>query len=341
MPLKNIDKIGVSVVIVTYNGVERLKPTIEHLINQKDISFEWEVLLVDNNSTDGTADFVKKLWDTQASSCKLRIVSEPKPGQSAARERGIKESNYQYLLFCDDDNWLNENYVKAAFEIINSAENIAAVGGIGIMEYEQDFTPPTWLKPFERSYGTTAQGIEDGDTTNWKGCLYTAGTILNRKWIGKLYNLGFSSSLKGRIGTSLTGGEDIELTYALKLIGGKLFYSSKMHFKHFMPKQRITWDYLKRLWNSFGYSDYIISCYPNYFHKKTTKTFIVELLHTIRDWRYLYFKAKRENAQEGDKILLDIERLKGKLNALLFARQQFLKSQNTLETLLKNSRNAE
>ncbi|OJV31426.1 MAG: hypothetical protein BGO32_03390 [Bacteroidetes bacterium 37-13] len=341
MPLKNIDKIGVSVVIVTYNGVERLKPTIEHLINQKDISFEWEVLLVDNNSTDGTADFVKKLWDTQASSCKLRIVSEPKPGTMYARQKGIQEANYRYILYCDDDNWLNQDYVKTAFDIISKDKQIAAVGGIGIMKYETGFIPPKWIEPYERHYGTGPQGKEDGNITNSKGCLYTAGAILDRQWLNLLYSKGFVSCLKGRDGKSLVAGEDTELTYGLRLIGGELYYSSKMHFQHAMPKQRITWDYLKRLWNSFGYSDYIISCYPNYFHKKTTKTFIVELLHTIRDWRYLYFKAKRENAQEGDKILLDIERLKGKLNALLFARQQFFKSQNTLETLLKNSRNAE
>lgn len=339
MTLQNLDKIGISVVIVTYNGSNRIIPTLEHLVAQKNINFPWEILLVDNNSTDNIIDITRDFFLGKSAPPNYRIVKEPTPGTMHARRKGIEEAQYRYLLYCDDDNWLNENYVKTAFEIIKNDENIAALGGIGVMEYEEGFTPPEWFKPYERNYGCTAQGKTDGDTTNDKGCLYTAGGLLDRKWLNKLYSLGFISSLIGRDGKSLAAGEDTELTFALKLIGGKLHYSSQMHFKHFMPKERINWEYLKKLWNAFGYSDYIISCYLNHFHKKPMRSFLIELLHTLKDWRYLYFKAKKENAKEGDEIYLSIERIKGKLNALLFARQQIFKSKSTLETILKNSNN--
>lgn len=341
MRLKNLDKIGISIVIVTYNGSNRIIPTLEHLSAQKNIDFAWEILVVDNNSTDNTTDITREFFLDKSSPPNYRIITEPTPGTMHARKKGIEEAHYRYILYCDDDNWLNESYVKTAFEIIRESEDIAAVGGIGIMEYEEGFTPPEWFKPYERNYGCKAQGKTDGDTTNDKGCLYTAGGLLDRKWLDKLYSLGFTSSLTGRDGKSLAAGEDTELTFALKLIGGKLYYSSKMHFKHFMPKQRISWDYLKRLWYSFGSADYTISSYPNYFNKRRTKFFFLELLEEFGTLLSLYIKLKLRSGKEGDRIYLDIERTKGKLHSMLYARKQFLKSQSMVKFLLKNNHSYE
>ena len=69
-------EIGVSVVIVTYNGKSRLSETLKHLALQQSVECPWEVLLIDNNSTDGTAQFAKEYWEGLVSNISLRIILE-------------------------------------------------------------------------------------------------------------------------------------------------------------------------------------------------------------------------------------------------------------------------
>jgi glycosyltransferase involved in cell wall biosynthesis len=337
-PLKNLSKPGVSVVIITHNGENRLLPTLEHLACQENLTFSWEILIIDNNSNDNTKHILQRFRDEKKDKLNVRIVNEEKQGQAFARNRGIQEAAYQYILFCDDDNWLDKNYVEVAYSIICSDERIAAVGGEGFMEYEPGFTPPNWIKPYERNYGTGPQGAEDGDTTNSKGCLYTAGTILDRQWLDKLYRFGFVPSLKGRDGKSLIGGEDTEITYALKLIGGKLYYSSKMRFKHYMPKNRINWQYLRKLWRSFGYSDYILSPYTDYFLSKPPKVFLKYFLNRLRDLRFLYFQEFKKGFPEGSKETLTRERIMGELRAMIFANNKYRQTKEMIVNLESQSK---
>lgn len=335
--LLHLDRVGVSVVIVTYNGREKIMPTLMHLAKQKGIDFEWEVLLIDNNSTDNTAQIALEFCETNHKPFTLRILKEQKPGTMYARHKGMLECKYRYMLYCDDDNWLNDLYVKTAFDIISQDSGIAAVGGLGIIEYEQGFTPPNWMvETYERSFGTGSQGENDGDITHLKGSLYTAGAIFDRLWLDKLYSLGYTSSLKGRDGKSLVAGEDTELTLALKLIGGKLYYSSQMHFKHLMPKERIKWTYLKHLWNGFGYSNYIVSPYKNIFEPTGRIGFFKRFLGTLKRLVVLYYKSIFKTVVEGNKVLLMIELEKGTLKAMIFAHRK-IKSNQRMVKLLSSS----
>lgn len=334
MPLKNLDRLGVSVVLCVYNSKQRIVSTLQHLSQQQGIFFAWEVLLVDNNSSDNTSDIALATWNASKSPCDLRIIKEPRAGTMHARHRGIVESKYRYLLFCDDDNWLNPLYVKTAFEIIHNDPGIAAVGGCGILEFESHFNPPKWVENFKKTFGAGPQGKMDGDTTHGKGCLYTAGAILDRVWLARLYSFGFESSLKGRDGKSLVAGEDTELTYALKLIGGKLFYSSKLHFKHFMPSGRITWPYVKRMWRSFGYSDFLISPYVMHFKNRRRRAFAVIILQRIIAIAKPFRRAASKLFSEGDTNVLQYERALGEFKAAVFNYRTFLRNQQMVTKLL-------
>lgn len=320
---------GVSVVIVTYNGSERLLPTLTHLAKQKNIDFVIEIILVDNNSNDGTSEKAQQIWEELNSPYTLRIVNEKQPGTMFARKRGINESKYRYMLYCDDDNWLSEDYVSTAYHIISQDNQIAAVGGKGIMEYEHDFKVPDWMKEYEHNFGTGAQGKKDGDTTNDKGCLYTAGAIIDLKWLDKLYGLGFSSSLKGRDGKTLVAGEDTELMYALRIIGGKLYYSSKMTFKHYMPAARINWEYLKKLWLGFGMADFILYPYANYFNNRKNPTVLWLLMTTIKQLLKLMLKRFMNKYTVGDRNELLYIKKKGFLMSVL-------KNKNLYKKVIKN-----
>lgn len=309
---------GVSVVIVTYNGSQKLLPTLTYLSKQKNIVFNFEVLLVDNNSNDGTSKKAQEIWTSLGAPFKLRIVSEKMPGTMFARKKGIDESMYRYILYCDDDNWFCSDYVVNAYNIIKESDSIAAVGGKGIIEFEKGIKIPSWFAPYEKNYGTGAQGKKDGDTTNDKGCLYTAGAIIDKIWLQKLYSKGFKSVLKGRDGKSLVAGEDTELTYALRIIGGKLYYSSKMTFKHFMPSNRINWKYLKKLWFTFGIGGFVLSPYNNYFANKDNPKSLKLFKHYSKIVLVLAIKLLLAKKYDGDIRQLEFVKNKGQLKALLF-----------------------
>ena len=291
--------LGVSVVIVTLNGKQRLLPTLEHLAKQEDIHFNWEVLLIDNNSNDGTAEFAQEFWNREMRPCDLRIYIENKKGQLQARNAGFEQASFRYVLFCDDDNSFSSNYVKIAYEYIRKNNGIAAVGGNGIPQFELGFTLSDWVKPQIRFLGCGPQGEASSDTTFDRGCLYTAGAIIDRLWIDRLRESGFQPKLTGRIGNSLIGGEDTELTYALKAMGGVLHYCEAMTFQHVIPAKRLTLDYFKRLYKAMGYSDFILEYY--YFPRKSLM--FTWLLSTLLIVKYAIQKAIRRHEPSKQTIL--------------------------------------
>lgn len=313
--LNGLDSPGISIVIVTYNGSSRIVPTLKHIVNQKNVYFNWELIVVDNNSTDDTIKIVKSYWENEKVQVPLIIKQEQRQGTMYARENGIKSSSYRYILFCDDDNWLNSDYLKIAYETITKSSECAALGGKGEISYPRDMIVPAWIKPFENNYGAGAQGQEN----KFSSCLYTAGLIVDRKWLNLLYKAGFVSSLKGRDDKSLVAGEDTELTYALKSIGGKLIYSPKLQFYHYMPPRRLDWSYLQQLYQAFGFAEFILLPYKEssskVIYNKLFKREIRNIKRIIElSLKYLFIKSK-----PGMKEVLEKQKRIGELKAFFKA----------------------
>jgi len=328
-----LSNIGVSVVICVYNGKDRIKQTLWHLANQKNIDFAWEVLIIDNNSTDGTAGIAMDYWTQLNQPCPLRIIKESKPGTMYARKTGIITAGFRYLLYCDDDNWLGEQYLKTAFDLIVANESFSVIGGQGVLEYEQGCVVPKWIEKYKHYYGCGPQGKQDGDTTNDKGCLYTAGAIIDRRWMDKLYKKGFTSLLKGRDGKTLAAGEDTELTYALVLIGSRIGYSSMLCFKHFMPSNRLNWDYFTKLCTGVGYSNFLLRPYnnknfkPAYF-KDAIITFLLQIKYSLK---FLLSKQK-----EGNMYGVYAYQFKGQLKCIKIAKPIHKQMNIIIERLKSN-----
>lgn len=327
LKLKGLGNSGVSVVIVCYNSRGRLRYTLEHLSKQAKIDFRWEVVLVDNASSDDTASVAREIWLESGDVAPLSIVQELRPGTMYARRKGMMEAQYRYILFCDDDNWLSPYYLKKAYDIISQGESVAAAGGMGIFAFE-DEQVPGWVTRFQHNFAVGPQGRQDGDTTLDKGCLYTAGTILDKVWLDKLYNeYGFVSTMKGRDGKSLMAGEDTELTYALRLIGGRLYYSSELQFRHYMPSGRLRWKYLRNLNTSMGRSDFLLYPYTEFFRDGKTNQPVWKLVAV----RFIFLMRAAFNAlasafRAGSPAVLRYERAKGEIVAILFNMEQMKRS---------------
>ena len=246
----------ISVIICCFNSATRITPTLEHLAKQKNIPLSnWEVILVDNSSTDNTAVKAQSVWNSfEAEKPSFRIVSELTPGLSAARKKGITASLFEYVLFCDDDNWLDENYLNIALRIMQLNPQIGALGGTGYPVFEGEEPPYFWVNQFH-ALAVGNQSKIDGDITDERGVLYGAGMVLNKAAYGELKEkYQFNFILTGRIGNNLVSSEDHELCLALKKIGYRIFYSQSLKFQHYIPKNRTTIDYYKKLFFGFGKS---------------------------------------------------------------------------------------
>lgn len=238
----------ISVIICCYNSANRIGNTLLALANQVEIAqaCDWEVLVVDNNCSDETVAVARRIWSRR--DVPLRFVHESTPGQAFARRRGIKESTGEFIVFCDDDNWLSQKYLRSAYEIMVSHPDVALVGGRGIASFEGD--GPTWFAENQKYFACGEQGANSGPV----GHLYGAGFILRRSAFENIESLGFVSLLSGRTGKQLACGEDIELCFALRLAGWGLWYENALEFFHWMPKERMTSDYLYRLALGVGIS---------------------------------------------------------------------------------------
>jgi len=254
---------GVSVIICCFNSANRLAPTLQHLVNQKGIALSlWEVILIDNCSTDHTAEKAAELWlSFTCEKPNFKIVAELTPGLSSAREKGIIESYFDYVLFCDDDNWLDENYLSIAANIIQSNPGIGALGGTGAPVFEKNEPPYFWVNQYH-TLATGEQSTIDGDITDERGVLYGAGMVLNKSAYNQLKEkFQFQFQVSDRINNTLLSSGDHELCLALKKIGYKIFYSRQLKFKHYIPESRTTITYYKKLFYGFGVSYAMLHVY--------------------------------------------------------------------------------
>jgi len=233
---------GVSVIICTYNGAQRLPKTLRHLANQvTPPGLPWEVIVVDNNSNDNTFDAVNTEWASYNTAIAFTLAKQPKPGVSFAREMGIELSKYGYLIQCDDDNWLAENYVAKVFELLERNPQIGIVGGIAVGAFET--TPPDWFDKFSTSYAV-GQRKNESMPINW---LASAGVGIRKEALTKLKSVNFHHILSGRKGKNLLAGDDLELCAAINAVGYMVYFSTELSFVHYMTANRLTWSYFKKM----------------------------------------------------------------------------------------------
>ncbi|MCU0383360.1 MAG: glycosyltransferase family 2 protein [Cyclobacteriaceae bacterium] len=274
---------GVSVIICAYNSVSKLEKTLWHLVNQKtNAELNWEVILVDNASTDNTALNAKKIWVEYQIPIPLSVIEEKKPGLSFARHAGITNSKYDFVLLCDDDNHLEENYVQQGFQLLIENKTVAALGGRG--KIISDVVIPEWFERYKYNYACYSQGDDNVRIDKQVKSLYGAGLFIRKEIYQELFAQNFKHILSDRIGKKLISGGDTELTFAFRIKGYDLAYSSLLQFDHFMPANRLTERYLFELIKSQAYSAAQLRVY-DFIFKNSSPT----VLHWIKDCMYQTF----------------------------------------------------
>ncbi len=294
-----------TVAIPTYNGENRLPQVLEKLQAQVGIdNLTWEIVIVDNNSTDGTAKLIQEYQANWQHLANLRYCLEPQQGAAFARHRAIIEAKSQIVGFLDDDNlpfptWILEAY---KFAIANSQAGAIASQIHGNFEIE----PPENLKSLLFYLAITERGDQPHIfEPNRKGFPPSAGLVVRRNaWKD---NVPAKLFLVGRVGNSMLGSEDAEALFYIHKAGWEIWYNPAMEAEHIIPSWRLEKNYLISLMRGVGFARYHLRMLLLKAWQRPFASFI----YILNDFRKLaiYFLRHRTEINSNIYTACEMERL--------------------------------
>lgn len=304
-------KKGFSIILCSFNGKERLQKTLEHIIKLKIPSGLYaELIFVDNRSTDGTFEFVENFLNNYGGQLEYFLLKESKPGKAYALEKALNEAKFSYGLICDDDNWLDTDYLINAKLILDEFPDVGLIGGKSFGVFEKD--PPDWFPKVENVFIIGDQAKEEGYFDQYKDFVWGAGMVFRMEIWEKLQSTGFRF-ITGKNVTKAVG-EDTEFSMISKFLGYRFYYSKALILRHFMPKERLNWFVAKKYCEGFGLTGPYYTFYKKIFLKGKSLTFLeieIEILKRILlVILNLYSLNKKKSNKEGDlKLLKYIDKL--------------------------------
>ncbi len=282
---------GVSVVLCCYNSTQYIEPTLRSLINQQvKTRTPWEVIIVDNNSSDNLSDYLSTF---QNQGLNYKYLLEQSQGILFARLAGIRAAKYEYVLFCDDDNWLKPNYIQVAFEFISDPNNanIAAIGGTGKAVTDKGVDLPSWFNEHQRKFAVGPQAYNHGVLTLGKE-LWSAGMIFRRSLYLNIAESGVKHILVGRRKSEMSSGEDTEICLWFQLAGYDLYYNPMLKFKHHIRTERLSNDYLGQLTKGINSQNTVINAYREMVRYHVGMSGIQRFVQICTSIAYYFFPTK-------------------------------------------------
>jgi len=233
-----------SIIIPTFNRCAALERTLNSLIKIDSGKENYEVLIVDNGSTDGTSAMIEGF----RSRLQCRVISEPTPGLLSARHRGAIESARDICVFIDDDVRLDPGWLNALQDAFTDP-SIVLVGGPSRPLFEVN--PPPWLKAF--------QSVEEAGTLCVPLSLFDGGDKV--KEIDPIYIFGLNfairretlfaqggfhpDSLPGPL-QRYQGDGETGLSMKIKRSGLRALYHPNAAVRHEVSASRLTEAYFTR-----------------------------------------------------------------------------------------------
>ncbi|MGK7872357.1 MAG: hormogonium polysaccharide biosynthesis glycosyltransferase HpsE [Xenococcaceae cyanobacterium] len=235
-----------TVAIPTYNGADRLPTVLEHLKCQIDTEgISWEILVVDNNSNDHTAEVVQKHQVNWSSSAILRYCFEPKQGLTYARQCAVEQAQGLYVGFLDDDNFPASNWVIAAYSFGQNNRLVGAFGGKIQGKFENDIPPESLSQVANylaiRQYGSIPKRFDPKTLQLPAG----AGLVIRKEaWLRCVP--------PPTRGINCRGGDDYSISLHLHKHGWQIWYNPEMEIEHYIPANRIEKKYLSGIAYCYG-----------------------------------------------------------------------------------------
>ena len=237
-----------SIIISTYNNAQSLLRTLHSVAEQECDKSRWECVVVNNASTDNTQAVVEE-FIAQHPELNLRIVNESQQGLSYARNCGIAESKGQILVFIDDDETVNTEFVSAYLDLFN---NHGAFIGAGAVKACYDSARPKWMSHYTEKMIANPIDLGDKVVTITSTVTPAGGNMAFNREVFSLYG-GFNTSL-GRKGSELLGGEENDIFGRIRSLGERVFYAPNAIVYHHIADSKLTPEYFDKLSYGVGVS---------------------------------------------------------------------------------------
>jgi len=213
----------------------------------------WECLLIDNASAERLAEHVDLHWHPNS-----RIVRENRLGLTQARLRGFRETQADIIVYVDDDNVLDSEYLMLVLAAFRNDPALGAVGGKSIPRYE--IKPPDWIHVFEMSLACRDLGEsplyaewEVGNPADriYPDCAPVGAGMAVRREVMAAYARNVASDPNrarlDRAGSSLASSGDNDIVMSALADGWRVAYLPKLTLQHLIPAKRLTRSYLAQL----------------------------------------------------------------------------------------------
>jgi glycosyltransferase involved in cell wall biosynthesis len=237
----------ISVVIPTHNRSTRLGGAIRSVLEQDAAGIPFELLVVDNGSTDATRQTVEAL-----AAAPLRYVFERQVGLCHARNTGWRAAAGRYVAYLDDDALAEPGWLRAIADAFETAAGVGVVGGR--VEPIWEAARPAWLSD-EIALGLTI--------VDWARSPHII-TDLRRQWLvganmavraAVLREVGGFHPSLDRVGSRMLSSGDVYLQKRAMARGYRCLYVPAMAVRHAVPASRLAKGWFRRRYYSQGLSD--------------------------------------------------------------------------------------
>ena len=233
-----------SVILPTYNRVGRLRRAIEALLHQAGDPAAYEVLVVDNNCSDGTAEFLAGIDDPR-----IHVIAEKRQGLSYARNAGLSAARAPIIAFTDDDVEVAPDWVSTVIAALHGHPELDGVGGRVLPAWEG--RRPHWLT---RAHWAPLALQDHGDCRRIFDSHNPIGLIgANVAFRARVFDrVGVFSPDVQRVGDGIGSTEDHELLTRLYEAGGRMLYTPRLLVRAVVQADRYERGYHRRWHEGHG-----------------------------------------------------------------------------------------
>lgn len=250
--------VAISVIICTHNPrPDYFRRCLDALRAQTLSRDRWELVAVDNRSDEPVADRADVSWPRP-----VRFIREERLGLTPARLRAIRETRGNLLVFVDDDNVLDDDFLETAVRVAEENPFLGSWSGQCRPGFEEP--PPEWTR---RYWGNLV--IREFDRDVWSNLPHLpqsmpcgAGLCLRREVAQRylfLHQSGKRSFQLDRTGESVISGGDNDLAACACDIGLGIGLIASLKLTHLIPPERLTEDYLVRLAEGIYFSAVVLA----------------------------------------------------------------------------------
>jgi glucosyl-dolichyl phosphate glucuronosyltransferase len=246
-PATNGAAFDITAIVCTYNRSALLKESLSRIVAQQAEGLRYEVIVVDNNSTDDTRQVVESFAVSHP--CPIHYLCERRQGVSYARNAGIAASRAPVLAFFDDDVLVSPDWLARIKQALDANPDVDYVGGKVLPRWAS--APPAWLVA-ENWAPIAAQDYGDEpfvlDATTGRG-LISANLAIRRR---ALDEVGWFRPELQRVRDGIGSMEDHELLERLARAGKRGLYAPQIVVWADVPVARMTRGYHRRWHRGHG-----------------------------------------------------------------------------------------